>query len=39
MPWPGRHMIELLEDGRIVDQASIEVRGARLRPPAAVPTR
>jgi len=26
-PLPGRHRIELVEDGRVVDQAAIEVRG------------
>ncbi|MGW8269162.1 MAG: penicillin-binding protein 1C [Burkholderiales bacterium] len=28
MPSPGRHRIELVDDGRVVDQAAIEVRGA-----------
>ncbi len=31
MPWPGRHMIELLEGQQVVDRAAIEVRGAPKR--------
>ena len=31
MPWPGRHMIELLEGKQVVDRAAIEVRGAPRR--------
>ncbi len=37
LPWPGRHTIELRDArGAVLDQRTIEVRGARLRRAAAV---
>jgi penicillin-binding protein 1C len=36
LPWPGRHVVELLDArGRVVDQVKVEVRGAGVKSTAA----
>lgn len=38
LPWPGRHVLQLVDaGGRVADEVRIEVRGAGVKPAAAAP--